>query len=56
MEPGILHDGGFAYMQDLFDDVEFREVVRLGLLGGETFEELRVLLADVLHMAQPVVD
>ena len=55
-QPGVLDDGGFANVHDLFNDVEFAKPVGLRLLVSGFLKKVRMLLPDVLNMTKPVVD
>jgi len=53
--PGLLHDRRPADVRDLLHDVEAAEQVCPILRGGRR-EQTRVLVGDILDVAQPVVD
>ena len=54
--PRILHDGGLAHVQDLFYHVQFAQAVAALAARQHVAQVAFVLLAHVLHVAQPVVD
>ena len=53
--PGVLHDGGFADVARLFDDVQFAQTIETRLLG-EPHERRAVQARHVLHVTQPVIN
>ncbi len=54
--PGIADDGGLANIGGLFDDVQLAQAAVLVVFVFEGLELRLVLAANVLHVAQPVVD
>ncbi len=53
--PGVADDGGMRHVDDLFDDIEFAHDV-VPQVRGRVLQQIRMPVAHVLHMAQPVVD
>src|SRR4051812_30389796 len=54
--PGLLHNRGLADVASLLDDIQLAEAIDLRGNGGDRREQWLMLLRDVLHVTQPVVD
>ena len=53
--PGFAQDRGVADVDHLLHHVEFAKAIQADLALGDALERRRMVVTDVLHMAQPVV-